>query len=190
VVWKRALREKVVSTPASTGERVAIGTSRGNVYALSLETGRVLWKFATRAQVRGGIAHASGSFFVPSYDGRLYALADDTGRKRWSVALGRWVRRRRQTRRAWSSGTAQGSIVAHDTNRRAPVVVRDTLGQFCHPVATVASTRGGDELYCLDADDGSLVWSFRRRGETIRRRGSRRGDVVRQLRCAHGCGER
>lgn len=171
-VWKRALREKIVSTPAIDGVRVVVGTMSGNVYALSLETGRVLWKFRARGQIRGAIARARDTVFVPSQDGRLYALADDTGAKRWAVALGGPVT---------SSPATDGSAVVVGTAGGDVVALEAATGRKRWTVSTRGAVNSGvtidggrvyvgsadRTLYCLALAGGDVVWKAKTAGAIL-----------------------
>jgi quinohemoprotein ethanol dehydrogenase len=85
------------ATPLAVDGVLYFTGSFADVYAVSVETGRLLWEHEVRVwehnpakmnyifPLNRGVAHADGRIFVGATDGRLIALDARTGREIWSV---------------------------------------------------------------------------------------------------------
>jgi quinohemoprotein ethanol dehydrogenase len=85
------------ATPLAIDGVLYFTGSFADVYAVSVETGRLLWKHEVRVwehnpakmnyifPLNRGVAHADGRIFVGATDGRLIALDAKTGNRLWSV---------------------------------------------------------------------------------------------------------
>jgi len=85
------------ATPLAIDGVLYFTGSFADVYAASVETGKLLWKHEVRVwehnpakmnyifPLNRGVAHADGRVFVGATDGRLIALDAKTGRELWSV---------------------------------------------------------------------------------------------------------
>jgi outer membrane protein assembly factor BamB len=77
--------EAIYGTPVVAGGNVYFGAYDGNVYALSLETGKPLWKqpFPTDGPIVAGLAASESAVYAASEDGQVYALDPKTGEQAW-----------------------------------------------------------------------------------------------------------
>jgi quinohemoprotein ethanol dehydrogenase len=85
------------ATPLAIDGVLYFTGSFADVYAVSVETGKLLWKHEVRVwehnpakmnyifPLNRGVAHADGRIFVGATDGRLIALEAKTGNLLWSV---------------------------------------------------------------------------------------------------------
>jgi len=83
VVWQSKLAEKVISGPVLKDDRVIVGTSKGNLIALTAEKGEVIWQTQLSSEVLSKAEIAEGKIFTRTVDGRLYAVSLKTGKVIW-----------------------------------------------------------------------------------------------------------
>lgn len=74
--WRHATPQRVIGSPAISGDLVVAGGEDGQVFALDRKDGSLVWSFPTPARVYSSPAVVGSVVFVGSSDGRLYALAD------------------------------------------------------------------------------------------------------------------
>lgn len=86
--WKAALKATPLSSVTSDGTRAFVGTDKGLVIAVDLESGKPAWTFQGGDRVHSTPAVAEGKVFFGSYDRHLYALEASTGKLLWKVASG------------------------------------------------------------------------------------------------------
>ena len=174
VRWRRRIGPS--ETPPLVAEgRVFVGDWRGNVYALTANTGKLRWTFSTDGEVKSGVAYAGGRLYVGSYDHHVYALRARTGRVIWraraqprigprgtfystpAVAYGR-VYIGSTDGKVYSFGAISGKLRwSQDTGGyvySSPAVWRR------HVYAGSYSGR----FYSFDAATGDVEWSFEANG--------------------------
>ena len=125
---------------------VYIVTGADDVFALSVETGRILWKYQARLDpsidsvccgwLSRGVGLGDGRVYVGQLDGRLVALDQQTGDVDWAVQAERWQ----------EGFSITAAPLYHDG-----LVIQGFAGGD-------RATRGRIKAY--DAEDGSLVWTF------------------------------
>ena len=71
--------EAIYTTPQVIGDAVYFGGYNGDVYALSLDDGRVLWSFNADGPIIAGLAASETAVYVATDNGTLYALDPQTG---------------------------------------------------------------------------------------------------------------
>ena len=158
--WRFPLRARpaaaglIASTPLVHGNRVFFQDLRSNVYALALDTGRLVWSRRYGAESGGpnGVAFDGGRIFGAT-DTTAFALDADDGRELW--------------RRRLVNPVEQFVDVA-------PLVVDGVVY-----TGTVGYPPGGKgAVYALDADDGTVRWKFSTiRGEWLRPREAGGGGI-------------
>jgi len=75
-LWRHATTQRVIGSPAVSGDLVVAGSGDGTIFALDRKDGRRVWSFPTRARVYSSPVVARSTVFVGSADGSLYALSD------------------------------------------------------------------------------------------------------------------
>lgn len=75
-IWRHATPERVIGSPALSGDLVVFGCEDGNVFAVDRKDGSLVWSFPTRARVYSSPAIARSTVLVGSADGGLWALSD------------------------------------------------------------------------------------------------------------------
>jgi len=132
LAWTFKTSGPVKSSPAVVEDRVFVGSSDANLYALDLETGHRLWSYKAAEAVDAPVCVEEGIVFAGSADGFLYALDANDGALRW----------RYQT----------GGQIAGGAN-----CVRSPKGNGLWIV--VGSYDGS--LHCVDAQTGQRVWTYK-----------------------------
>ncbi len=184
LAWRTPTEGTVRSSPAVTRDRVYIGSSDGNLYALDRATGVVRWKHDAGGSVLSSPAVARGLVLFAKRNGTLVALDAARGAARWSVATGAalpfpWGRE------GWdfyvsspvvSAGlaifaAADGNVYALDlaTGRERWRYPAQTLFRSSPAVAEGYVVVGGADghVYALNLADGKLRWRGETEGATL-----------------------
>jgi alcohol dehydrogenase (cytochrome c) len=124
------------STPLAAAGRVYVQDLESSVYALDLESGRLVWGWRRRAPNSGpnGLALGYGRIYGAT-DAAAFALDSETGRPLWRTRL---------------AGPTEQFV------QIAPIAADGLVY-----TSTVGFPPGGaGALYALDADDGAVAWRF------------------------------
>ena len=66
---------RIDSSPVVVGERVYVGSSDGNLYAVHLDSGLEAWRFESGGPITASPAVAEGCLVIGTQDGVLYCFA-------------------------------------------------------------------------------------------------------------------
>jgi outer membrane protein assembly factor BamB len=77
-------QEFAIPTLSKDGEKILIGTSHGDFFALSARNGDVLWQFKAKGPINSRAKVTKKHVFFGSSGGLLYKLSISTGKKIWS----------------------------------------------------------------------------------------------------------
>lgn len=88
LAWRTETDGTVRSSPAVSRDRVYVGSSDGQLYALDRATGAVRWKYPAGGSVLSSPAVANGLVLFTRRDGVLVALDAARGSVRWTVKTG------------------------------------------------------------------------------------------------------
>ena len=163
-IWIHPIGNWVQSSPAVVNDVVYVGSSDGNVYALSTIDGSLVWSYPTGAAVLSCPAVADGVVYVGSGDFNVYALDAASGTKLWNYPTDGAVS---------SSPAVDGGVVfvsSFDGNVYALNAASGTKlwnfsagFEYSSPavdggVVYVGSTNGN--VYALNAADGTKLWNY------------------------------
>jgi outer membrane protein assembly factor BamB len=124
--------------------KVFFGSSADHkVYAIDARTGEEAWTFYTEGPVRFAPVVRGDRVFVASDDGNLYCLAAATGKELWRFRGGPSDRRLIGNEQMISHWPARSGVLA------AGGRLYFTAGMW---------SRDGVFIYCLDPEDGKVVW--------------------------------
>ena len=129
-VWKFKTGDEVKSSPVIVDDRVFVGSSDANVYAIDWASGQKVWAYKTTDAIEATPCVVEGSVFVGSLDGFLYALNAQDGSLLWKYET-------------------EGQILGAANWTRSPD------GRLWILVGSYDNM-----LHCLDAKDGSVVWTY------------------------------
>ncbi|BCN93809.1 hypothetical protein THMIRHAM_15940 [Thiomicrorhabdus immobilis] len=83
VQWQAKFDSPIVSGPTLDEDRLLIGTSKGQLIAVSAQTGEYLWQSQLSSEVVSRALVADRKIFTRTVDGKLYALNAKTGKVIW-----------------------------------------------------------------------------------------------------------
>ena len=83
VVWQAKFDSPIVSGPTLNAESLLIGTSKGQLIAVSAETGSYLWQTQLSSEVISRAIVKERKIFTRTVDGKFYALSATTGKILW-----------------------------------------------------------------------------------------------------------
>ena len=81
LLWAHEAGSSVESTAAIVGERVFVGTQKGEVICLDLKDGKRVWAFAAAGPVSASPCVVGGTVYIGDEEGNFYFLKASTGRK-------------------------------------------------------------------------------------------------------------
>ncbi len=164
-LWKAALgnsQSSADASPTAAGDRLLLGTTGGELLALSQADGGVLWRFDARGPVRGAPVVVGQALYVACEEGWLYRLDAQTGREEWRYHAGRGVRSSPAVDGLVYLGSADGRIHAvnpHSGKLRWVYATRGAIyGSPLRLAATVYAGSHDGHLYAVEAETGWLRW--------------------------------
>ncbi|MGH7517683.1 MAG: PQQ-binding-like beta-propeller repeat protein [Gemmatimonadales bacterium] len=184
IAWRTVTGGTVRSSPAVTRDRVYVGSSDGNLYALDRSTGAVRWKRDAGGSVLSSPAVARGLVLFATRNGTLVALDAAKGTTRWSVSTGP-ARPFPWGREGWDFyvaspvitgdlaifAAADGNVYALDvaTGRERWRYSAGTLFRSSAAAAEGYVVVGGADgyVYALSLADGKLRWRGETEGATL-----------------------
>ena len=85
VIWQIQFEPRIISGPVLSGNRLIVGTSKGDVLMLSAENGELLWQTRLNSEVVSQPVLTDDRVFVRTNDGRVVALNLQTGETIWAA---------------------------------------------------------------------------------------------------------
>jgi outer membrane protein assembly factor BamB len=159
------------ASPAVEGEVVVVAYSSGELYALTVETGRPLWSdslastrsvnaVSSLADIRGWPVIDRGRVFAASHSGRMAAIDLRTGERAWEQELG-------STHSLWVAGdyvyvlSTDNELICLTRNEGKVRWVRllpsyDNEKKRQDPMTWAGPVLGGDRLIVLSSDGGAI----------------------------------
>lgn len=132
--WSYTAQSIINSSPAVANGIVYIGSSDDNLYALDAQTGALKWSYQTGDIIASAPAVANGIVYIGSFDDYLYALNAQTGDLVWKYNTG------------------------YTIYYASPLVANGVVY-----VAATSNTKQ-TSLDALDAQNGTLLWNYSRKG--------------------------
>jgi outer membrane protein assembly factor BamB len=159
------------ASPAVEGEVVVVAYSSGEIYALTVETGRPLWSdslastrsvdaVSTLADIRGWPVIDRGRVYAASHSGRMAAIDLRTGERAWEQELG-------STHSLWVAGdyvyvlSTDNELICLTRNEGKVRWVRllpsyQDEKKRKDPMTWAGPVLGGDRLIVLSSDGGAI----------------------------------
>ena len=172
LVWRKELWRELTGPRAEVivGEGLAfMGTYAGKLYAWEADTGAEKWIFKTGAPIGHSPMLANAVLYFGSMDRKLYAVDAVTGKLRWSFECDEGI---------WASPVAFDGLVMVGARDGVFYAVRTTSGKLAWKFETAAPilnsasiSEDGSRvlfasedmhLYCLNANNGKLIWKSRK----------------------------
>lgn len=145
--------------PGSFDETAYVGSADDNLYAINIDTGRMLWRFTAGSPITREPAATQADVFTTSQRGGLARINRDTGEPAWRIARGdRSLPSNTEADRFLASNPKfvyatdrSGRLLVLDRGRGTKLSSYD-LREFAFPVVNVVT----DRLY-LAANNGLIV---------------------------------
>jgi outer membrane protein assembly factor BamB len=165
-LWVYSTYDPVMCSPAISGGYIYFGGSFGNFYCLDADTGAAIWSNPANDAIYSSPAVADGKVYFGSNDGEIYCLNATDGTYVWSYPTGDAMDGKPKVAGGYlyivSSATGTLFCLDASTGTQAwnatditgsPAIVGDCL-------YVGAGTIPFYKLNCLNATDGSLIWSY------------------------------
>ena len=153
IKWQFKTNGKVFSSPVLWNQTIYIGSDDSCLYAIDAPSGNLRWKFGTCGAIKSTPAISNGVVFVGSYDGNFYALDAATGQQRWTFA----TRGEHHFCTYGINGHTPSTMLMddyYDFLCSSPVIYKQDVYFGC----------GDSTFYALDAQRGTLDWSYKTGG--------------------------
>jgi len=82
-IWEKRLNTTISTGPSLQAGQLYVGTSQGEVIALSPDKGEVRWRKILSSEVLATPRAADGTVVVRTVDGKMYGLSAADGKNRW-----------------------------------------------------------------------------------------------------------
>ena len=151
--WSRDEGYRITGGPGYGEKTILLGTNKGNVIALSADTGKELWNTTVTSEVLSAPRRLAGTVVVRTIDGKMFALDGDTGRRLWiyerSVPT--------LTLRGTSSPVISDNVVICGFDEGRLIAVELRTGKLIWEVR-ITTARGSSELdRMVDIDSDPVV---------------------------------
>lgn len=148
IAWEFETTATIFDGVAAVDDRVFVGSTDGNVYAVDAESGDEEWRFPPEGQVRTTPAVADGMVYVAGRDGGLSALERATGAHRWTTLVD------------------EGFVLSHPTVAGGSLYVASRRGELHAVDAATGDVRwryelGGRGLSSPAVGDGTIYVGWR-----------------------------
>lgn len=169
-LWRVALRGRVASSPALSGDLALFTTIRGDVIALRGATGERVWRRRVAGAVESSPLVVQDSAYIGTLGGRIMRLDARTGGVEWSVPAGGEVKaslalagpnvvvgdyagnvtafRRSDGKRVWSAESPGGALRGAGRFYGGPAVAYGRV--------FIGNVNG--RVLALDRDTGEVAW--------------------------------
>ena len=152
LLWSFKTQGPVKSSAAIVEQRVFVGSSDQQLYALDLASGKLVWAFTNSDAIESSPLVLNGKIFVGSSDANLYALDAATGKELWKYQTGDKI----LSAPNWFVAPLTPALSSPDGERVAEGRVRGST-QF---QTNILVGSYDFKLYCLDAATGKSNWVF------------------------------
>jgi outer membrane protein assembly factor BamB len=149
VLWRKQTGAAVRSSPTVVAGQVLIGSSDGNLYALSARSGREKWRFVADSPIASSATVADDRVFISSYRGTFYSLDFRTGNLLWKASFGPNLPAAYEQETGPHPATFNGDFILSSAT-----VLRDT----------VVVGAGDGVVYAFEAKSGRTRWTYRTGG--------------------------
>lgn len=179
-VWRISTGQALSGGVGSDGQRVVVGTSKGEVLAFDAGTGREVWRARASSEVLSAPVIADGLVVVRSGDSRIFGFESADGKRRWVYQRSTPTLSLRSSvgvlvdGRVTLAGFPGGKLVAIANNNGAAVweisvalpkgatELERVADVTSNPVVNgnmVCAAAFQGRVSCFDAGNGSVLWS-------------------------------
>ena len=182
-LWISSTNDRIISSPAIADNRVYIGSGDQNVYCYNATNGEEIWNYATGWMVTSSPAVWDDYVYIASDDSYLYCLNKTDGSHVWSFQTNSWFwiysSPTIANGRVYIGGGDDGRVYCLDANpldddidegipdgnEGYDLIWTYQTGYWTDSTPSIIQNKvfiGSYDgfLYCLDAEDGHLIWRF------------------------------
>lgn len=179
-VWRISAGQALSGGVGSDGQRVVVGTPKGEVLAFDASNGREVWRTRASSEILAAPAFADGLVVVRSGDSRIFGFESADGKRRWvyqrstpSLSLRSAVGVVADSR-VTLAGFPGGKLVAIANNNGAAIweisvampkgatELERVADITSNPVVNgrvVCAAAFQGRISCFDTNNGSMLWS-------------------------------
>jgi outer membrane protein assembly factor BamB len=168
-IWNYSTGGSVDSSPAVSDGKIYIGWGSA-VLCLDASTGTPLWNYSTSGGVYSSPAVSDGRVYVGSLDHNLYCLNASDGTNIWTsqttgfVLSSPAVADDRVFIGSCFSPDSDANMTCFNASTGSAIWTRQiALTAYIWSSPAVAGGKvyiGGDQVFCLDASNGTAIWSY------------------------------
>lgn len=164
--WKVETDYVIASAPAIWNDVVITGNSKGEVFGLSVKSGKRKWTFTTSAAVYSSPAVESNRVVFGSADSNIYCLNASNGKLIWKLKTGGPIVAAPGVDNGVAYiGSSEGKFRAINIKSGKIIWTYEGIEGFIETKPLVYGSRiifgaWDSYLYALDKDKGSLLWKW------------------------------
>lgn len=170
-IFKPDFWDFYLSSPTVSNNTVYFGSTDSSVYALEIESGKLIWNHKTGGNIHSSPSYYKNSLFVGCWDSKIYCLNATTGKENWSYTTGRDT-----AQYIWLGIQASPSVdsgVVYIGSRDAKMYALDaetgdvvwTQNEFDRSWMPSSAAIGGDNIYTGSSDSFSFFSIKKKNGE-------------------------
>jgi outer membrane protein assembly factor BamB len=151
--WKYRTSGQIYSSPVVWKDLLFIGSNDGCLYAIDKQEGQLKWKFKTGRRIKSTPAVHNGVVYFGSFDSTFYAVDGLSGVEKW----------RFKTNGETVFG-AKNIYGIKSGNLKCPDPWDFYASSPAYYDHAIYFGSGDSSVYCLNADDGKKIWSYKTQG--------------------------
>ena len=135
ILWSHTVEDWIESSPSIVDGKVYIATCnwwKGHIHCLDLYNGSFLWNYTVNDQLYSSPAIVDGKVYIASLNGRIICVNASSGQQLYNVLLNTDI-----------------------LTQSSPVVNNGKIYLSC---TNEYPAENRSKLYCLNAENGSIVW--------------------------------
>jgi len=129
--WSFKTGADIIASPVVGNDKVYIGSSNGNVYALDFNSGKEIWKFNSGDDIEASALLIDSTLFVGNLGGEFFALNANSGSLKWKTKV---------------SGDIRGSANYVKVSENKTLIF---VGSY------------DNKMYCFDFVAGEKIWEYK-----------------------------
>ena len=166
VLWEYQDHGDIGSGMTTDGQRIFAANTVGDVYALDVESGKLLWSYRTGGKVYSTPAHVEGMVVVGSSDHYIYGIDAQTGKLNWKLETQKAVLGSAaiDDGKAYI-GSSDGIFRCVDIATGAVVWTFDDVKGYVSTLPTIVENKvifgcWENGFYALEKSNGNLLWEW------------------------------
>ncbi|OFX90130.1 MAG: hypothetical protein A2W99_17570 [Bacteroidetes bacterium GWF2_33_16] len=153
IKWKYRTNGQIYSSPVVLNNVLYIGSNDSYLYAINTEDGSLKWKFKTGRRIKSTPCVVNETVYFGSSDSSFYAVDASTGVEKWHFKTGGET--------IFSAKNIFG-INSGGLNCPDPWDFYSSSPLYYNNAVYFGS--GDSSIYCLNAENGNKIWSYKTNG--------------------------